>query len=153
MEIIPMEKRKKRKLDMTPPQRRVLGESSAQRSQKLIAHTKAVIDDMVEKGIPLTVERVSLNAGCSKSFIYKNGEIRDYINNAKQKPTLGKRTYTDLEEAQKRIKELEIENMTLRMKNVGLFKIATNLYTRLANLTELNIRNMEQEMGEYDEEE
>ncbi len=148
-----MEKRKKRKLDMTPPQRRVLGESSAQRSQKLIAHTKAVIDDMVEKGIPLTVERVSLNAGCSKSFIYKNGEIRDYINNAKQKPTLGKRTYTDLEEAQKRIKELEIENMTLRMKNVGLFKIATNLYTRLANLTELNIRNMEQEMGEYDEEE
>ena len=148
-----MEKRKKRKLDMTPPQRRVLGESSAQRSQKLIAHTKAVIDDMVEKGIPLTVERVSLNAGCSKSFIYKNGEIRDYINNAKQKPTLGKRTYTDLEEAQKRIKELEIENMTLRMKNVGLFKIATNLYTRLANLTELNIRNMDQEMGEYDEEE
>lgn len=148
-----MEKRKKRKLDMTPPQRRVLGESSAQRSQKLIAHTKAVIDDMVEKGIPLTVERVSLNAGCSKSFIYKNGEIRDYINNSKQKPTLGKRTYTDLEEAQKHIKELEIENMTLRMKNVGLFKIATNLYTRLANLTELNIRNMEQEMEAYDEEE
>lgn len=148
-----MEKRKKRKLDMTPQQHKILGESSAQRSQKLIAHTKAVIDDMVEKGIPLTVERVSLNAGCSKSFIYKSGEIRDYINNAKQKPTLGKRTYTDLEEAQKRIKELEIENMTLRMKNVGLFKIATNLYTRLANLTELNIRNMEQEMEAYDEEE
>lgn len=148
-----MEKRKKRKLDMTPPQHKILGESSAQRSQKLIAHTKAVIDDMVKKSIPLTVERVSLNAGCSKSFIYKSEEIRDYINNAKQKPTLGKRTYTDLEEANKRIKELEIENMTLRMKNVGLLKIATNLYTRMANLTELNIRNMEQEMGEYDEEE
>lgn len=153
MEIIPIEKRKKRKLDMTPPQHKILGESSAQRSQKLIAHTKAVIDDMVKKSIPLTVERVSLNAGCSKSFIYKSEKIRDYINNAKQKPTLGKRTYTDLEEANKRIKELEIENMTLRMKNVGLFKIATNLYTRMANLTELNIRNMEQEMGEYDEEE
>lgn len=148
-----MEKRKKRKLDMTPPQHKILGESSAQRSQKLIAHTKAVIDDMVKKSIPLTVERVSLNAGCSKSFIYKSEKIRDYINNAKQKPTLGKRTYTDLEEANKHIKELEIENMTLRMKNVGLFKIATNLYTRMANLTELNIRNMEQEMGEYDEEE
>lgn len=148
-----MEKRKKRKLDMTPPQHKILGESSAQRSQKLIAHTKAVIDDMVKKSIPLTVEQVSLNAGCSKSFIYKSEKIRDYINNAKQKPTLGKRTYTDLEEANKRIKELEIENMTLRMKNVGLFKIATNLYTRMANLTELNIRNMEQEMGEYDEEE
>ena len=148
-----MEKRKKRKLDMTPPQHKILGESSAQRSQKLIAHTKAVIDDMVKKSIPLTVERVSLNAGCSKSFIYKSEKIRDYINNAKQKPTLGKRTYTDLEEANKHIKELEIENMTLRMKNVGLLKIATNLYTRTANLTELNIRNMEQEMGEYDEEE
>ena len=148
-----MEKRKKRKLDMTPPQHKILGESSAQRSQKLIAHTKAVIDDMVKKSIPLTVERVSLNAGCSKSFIYKSEEIRDYINNAKQKPTLGKRTYTDLEEANKRIKELEIENMILRMKNVGLFKRATNLYTRMANLTELNIRNMEEEMEEYDEEE
>ncbi|WP_305118646.1 hypothetical protein, partial [Thomasclavelia cocleata] len=89
----------------------------------------------------------------SKSFIYKNQEIRDYINNSKQKPTIGKRTYTDLEEANKRIKELEIENMILRMKNVGLFKIATNLYTRMSNLTELNIRNMEQEMGEYDEKE
>ena len=65
-----MEKRKCRKLDMTPPQHKILGESSTKRSQKLIAHTKSVIDDMVEKGIPLTVERVSLNAGCSKSFIY-----------------------------------------------------------------------------------
>ena len=53
---------------MTPPQHKILGESSTKRSQKLIAHTKSVIDDMVEKGIPLTVERVSLNAGCSKSF-------------------------------------------------------------------------------------
>lgn len=148
-----MEKRKKRKLDMTPPQHKVLGERSAKRSQKLIAHTKAVIDDMVEKSIPLTVERVSLNAGCSKSFIYKSKEIREYINNAKQKPALGKRTYTDLEEANKRIKELEIENMILRMKNVGLFKISTNLYTRMSNLTELNIRNMEQEMEEDDEKE
>ena len=147
-----MEKRKRRKLDMTPPQHKILGESSTKRSKKLIAHTKAVIDDMVEKGIPLTVERVSLNAGCSKSFIYKNQEIRDYINNSKQKPTLGKRTYTDLEEANKRIKELEIENMTLRLKNIGLFKRATSLYTRMANLTELNIRNMEEEM-ENDEEE
>ena len=34
-----------------------------------------------------------------------------------QKPTIGKRTYTDLEEANKRIKELEIENMTLRLKS------------------------------------
>ena len=116
------------------------------------AHTKSVIDDMVEKGIPLTVERVSLNAGCSKSFIYKNQEIRDYINNSKQEPTIGKRTYTDLEEANKRIKELEIENMILRMKNGGLFKRATNLYTRMANLTELNIRNMEEEMEDDEEE-
>ena len=114
-----MEKRKRRKLDMTPPQQKLLGESSTNRSQKLIAHTKSVIDDMVEKGIPLTVERVSLNSWCSKSFIYKNQEIRDYINNSKQEPTIGKRTYTDLEEANKRIKELEIENMILRMKNVG----------------------------------
>lgn len=36
--------------------------------------------------------------------------------------------------------------MTLRLKNIGLFKQATNLYTRMANLTELNIRNMEEEM-------
>ena len=43
--------------------------------------------------------------------------------------------------------------MILRMKNVGLFKIATNLYTRMSNLTELNIRNMEQEMEEDDEKE
>lgn len=107
---------------------------------------------MVKKGIPLTVERVSLNAGCSKSFIYKNQEIRDYINNSKQKPVIGKRTYTDLEEANKRIKELEIENMTLRLKNIGLFKRATNLYTRMANLTELNIRNMEEEMEHGEEE-
>ena len=148
-----MEKRKRRKLDMTPPQHKILGESSAKRSQKLIAHTKAIIDDMVKNGIPLTVERVSLNAGCSKSFIYKNQEIRDYINNSKQKPVIGKRTYTDLEEANKRIKELEIENMTLRLKNIGLFKISTNRYTRISNLTELNIRNMEQEMGEYGEKE
>ena len=148
-----MEKRKRRKLDMTPPQHKILGENSAKRSQKLIAHTKAIIDDMVKKGIPLTVGRVSLNAGCSKSFIYKNQEIRDYINNSKQRPVIGKRTYTDLEEANKRIKELEIENMTLRLKNIGLFKRATNLYTRMSNLTELSIRNMEQEMGEYDEKE
>ena len=148
-----MEKRKRLKLDMTPPQHKILGESSTKRSKKLIVHTKAIIDDMVKKGIPLTVERVSLNAGCSKSFIYKNQEIRDYINNSKQKPVIGKRTYTDLEEANKRTKELEIENMTLRLKNIGLFKRATNLYTRMANLTELNIRNMEQEMGEYDEKE
>ena len=96
-----MKKRKRRKLDMTPPQHKILGESSTKRSQKLIAHTKSIIDDMVKKGIPLTVERISLNAGCSKSFIYKNGEIRDYINNSKQKPVIGKRTYTDLEEANK----------------------------------------------------
>lgn len=146
-----MEKRKRRKLDMTPPQHKILGESSTKRSQKLIAHTKTIIDDMVKKGIPLTVERVSLNAGCSKSFIYKNQEIRDYINNSKQKPVIGKRTYTDLEEANKRIKELEIENMTLRLKNIGLFKRATNLYTRMANLTELNIRNMEEEMEDDEE--
>lgn len=147
-----MEKRKRRKLDMTPPQHKILRESSTKRSKKLIAHTKAIIDDMVKKGIPLTVERVSLNAGCSKSFIYKNQEIRDYINNSKQKPVIGKRTYTDLEEANKRIKELEIENMTLRLKNIGLFKRATNLYTRMANLTELNIRNMEEEMEHGEEE-
>lgn len=104
------------------------------------------------QSIPLTVERVSLNAGCSKSFIYKNQEIRDYINNSKQKPVIGKRTYTDLEEANKRIKELEIENMTLQLKNIGLFKRATNLYTRMANLTELNIRNMEEEMEHGEEE-
>ena len=146
-----MEKRKCRKLDMTPPQHKILGESSTKRSQKLIAHTKSVIDDMVEKGIPLTVERVSLNAGCSKSLIYKNQEIIDYINNSKQKSVIGKRTYTDLEEANKRIKELEIENMTLRLKNIGLFKQATNLYTRIANLTELNIRNMEEEMEDDEE--
>lgn len=142
----------RRKLDMTPPQHKLLGETSAERSKKLIAHTKSVIDDMVHEGIPLTVERVSLRAGCSKSFIYKNQEIRDYINNANQEPTMGKRTYTTLEEAQKRIKELETENMTLRMKNIGLFKIATNLYTRMANLTELNICNMEREMEEDGEE-
>ena len=136
---------------MTPPQHKILGESSAKRSQKLIAHTKAIIDDMVKNGIPLTVERVSLNAGCSKSFIYKNQEIRDYINNSKQKPVIGKRTYTGLEEANKHIKELEIKNMTLRMKNIGLFKIATNLYTRMANLTELNIRNIEEEMENGEE--
>ena len=87
-----------------------------------------------------------IRCGKFESFIYKNQEIRDYINNSKQEPTIGKRTYTDLEEANKRIKELEIENMILRMKNVGLFKRATNLYTRMANLTELNIRNMEEEM-------
>lgn len=107
---------------------------------------------MVKKVIPLTVQRISLNAGCSKSFIYKNGEIRDYINNSKQKPVIGKRTYTDLEEANKRIKEFEIENMTLWLKNIGLFKQATNLYTRMANLTELNIRNMEEEMEDGEEE-
>lgn len=106
---------------------------------------------MVKKGIPLTVERASLNAGCSNSFIYKNQEIRDYINNSKQKPVIGKRTYTGLEEANKHIKELEIKNMTLRMKNIGLFKIATNLYTRMANLTELNIRNIEEEMENGEE--
>lgn len=55
-----MEKKKKRKLDMTPPQHNILGERSTKRSQKLIAHIKAIIDDMVEKGIPFTVERVSL---------------------------------------------------------------------------------------------
>lgn len=115
--------------------------------------TKSIIDDMVKKGILLTVERVSLNAGCSKSFIYKNQEIIDYINNSKQKSVIGKRTYTDLEEANKRIKELEIKNIALHLKNIGLFKRATNLYTRMANLTELNIRNMEEEMGEYDEKE
>lgn len=78
---------------------------------------------MVRKGVPLTLERVSLNAGCSKSFIYKNQEIRDYINSSKQKPTIRERTYTDLEEANKHIKELEIENITSRLKNIGLFKI------------------------------
>ena len=77
-----MEKRKQRKLDMTPPQHKILGESSTKRSQKLIAHTKVIIDDMVKKSIPLTVEG-ALNAECSKSFIYKSGEIRDYINNSK----------------------------------------------------------------------
>ena len=55
-----MEKRKRRKLDMTPPQHKILGESSTKRSQKLIAHTKVIIDDMVKKGIPLTVEGVHL---------------------------------------------------------------------------------------------
>lgn len=145
-----MEKRKRRKLDMTPPQHKILGENSTKRS-KTHTHTKAIIDDMVKKGIPLTVERASLNAGCSKSFIYKNQEIRDYINNSKQKPVIGKRTYTGLEEANKHIKELEIKNMTLRMKNIGLFKIATNLYTRMANLTELNIRNIEEEMENGEE--
>ena len=77
---------------MTPPQHKTLGESLTKRSQKIIAHKKAIIDNMVKKGIPLTVERVPLNAGCSKSFIYKSGEIRDYINNSKQKPVIGKRT-------------------------------------------------------------
>lgn len=42
--------------------------------------------------------------------------------------------------------------MTLRLKNIGLFKQATNLYTRMANLTELNIRNMEEEMEDGEEE-
>ncbi len=37
------------------------------------------------------------------------------------------------------------------MKNIGLFKIATNLYTRMANLTELNIRNIEEEMENGEE--
>ena len=120
-----MKKRKRRKLDMTPSQHKILGKSSTKRSQKLIAHTKAIIDDMVKKGIPLTVERVSLNAGFPKSFIYKNQEIRDYINNFKQKPVIGKRTYTDLEEANKRIKELEIENMTARRKNQLLYSSKT----------------------------
>lgn len=34
---------------MTPPQHKILGESSTKRSQKLIAHTKAIIDDIVKK--------------------------------------------------------------------------------------------------------
>lgn len=64
-----MEKRKRRKQDMTSPQHKIFGENSTKRSQKFIKHTKAIIDDMVKKGILFTVERVSLNAGCSKSFI------------------------------------------------------------------------------------
>lgn len=35
-----MEKKKQRKLDMTPTQHKILGESSTKRSQKLVAHTK-----------------------------------------------------------------------------------------------------------------
>lgn len=35
------------KLDMTPPQHKILGESSTKRSKKLIAHTKVIIDDIL----------------------------------------------------------------------------------------------------------
>lgn len=123
---------------------KLLTNSTSKRSAELVDKTKKAIDRMVSEGIPLTAKRIALNAGCSVSFVYKNEEIQTYIKSLKQAPTVGKRTYTELEEANKRIRELEIQNMVLAMENVNLYREIIYVINKTANTIELNTNQMEE---------
>lgn len=70
---------------------KILTSSVSERSTRLVTKTKKIIDKMVSEGIPLTADKIALYAGCSKSFVYKNKEIRDYIEKTGQKPAVGKK--------------------------------------------------------------
>lgn len=133
-----------RKMDVEIEVTKLLGYSASERSADLVEKTKKVIDKMIEDGIPLTATKISLHAGCSKSFIYKNKEIREYIENTKQNPTVGKRVYTSLEEANKRIRELENQNMELLLERNNLYKEIIYLINKSASVIELNAQSMEE---------
>lgn len=123
---------------------KLLTNFTSKRSAELVVKTKKTIDRMVNEGIPLTAKRIALNAGCSASFVYKNEGIQTYIKSFKQAPTVGKRTYTELEEAYKRIRELEIQNMVLAMENVNLYREIIYVINKTANTIELNTNQMEE---------
>lgn len=123
---------------------KLLSYSSRERSADLVAHVKSVIDNMIKDGTPLTASRIALNAGCSKSFIYKNQEIRDYLDSKDIKPKAHKNVYSSIEEANKRIRDLENQNMLLTMENVNLYKEVIYLINKSASTIELNTQNMEE---------
>ena len=133
-----------RKMDVEVDVTKLLSYSSKERSADLVAHTKAVIDNMIKDGTPLTASRIALNAGCSKSFIYKNQEIREYLNSKDIKPKAHKNVYSSLEEANKRIRELEVQNMELLKENTKLYQEVIYLIDKSASIIELNAQSMEE---------
>lgn len=136
-----------------PPPPKTIGYNSSVRSKALVKRTKKIIDKMAEKGLPLTVTKISQHAGCSKSFIYKNKEIREYINSFNQKPKVSKKVYTSLEKANKRIDELTKRNLDIENACIKLLEELVDAYNKLSLLAELEIQNMEKEIAEYEKKE
>lgn len=132
---------------------KILNSSASERSTKLVNKTKKVIDMMVKKEIPLTASKISIYAGCSKSFVYKNEEIRKYIEKTGQKATVGKNVYYSLEQANKRIRELENQNLELIIENARLSSRLTLVINKLASIKEMNACYIEEQIRRIKENE
>ena len=130
---------------------KILTSSVSERSTRLVTKTKKTIDKMVSEGIPLTADKIALYAGCSKSFVYKNKEIRDYIEKTGQKPAVGKKVYSSLDNANKRIRELENQNMNLILENARLYNELALVLNKYSNLIELNIKHKEETIRRINE--
>lgn len=113
-------------------------EANQQESEKKIQLAIAEIHRTVSEGNPLSVSNLSRNTGLSKGFFYKNEQVRNILNEEKEKQDQGtlariKREVRDkslekqVELYQREIKRLMDENENLKKENRKLVRTLNKL--------------------------
>ena len=113
-------------------------EANQQESEKKIQLAIAEIHRTVSEGNPLSVSNLSRNTGLSKGFFYKNEQVRNILNEEKEKQDQGtlariKREVRDkslekqVELYQREMERLLDENENLKRENRKLVRALNKL--------------------------
>lgn len=93
-------------------------------SEEKVAYAKEVVDSMVDNGEAVTPYSVWRKSRLSKSFIYSNKEVADYIEKHRCEKKYNYRKYTTEDVREEYIEQLEKENAMLR-KELAQYKQET----------------------------
>jgi hypothetical protein len=96
-------------------------EAQKEESAKKVQYCKEVIDMMLEEGLPVTPYSVWKKTALSKTFIYKNEEIANYIEEHRSDKKYNYTKYSQQDVMIERIEILERENTRLR-KELNRYK-------------------------------
>ena len=92
-------------------------------SLEKVRYAKEVIDTMRENGENITAYTLQKKSRLSKSFIYNNQEVMEYLNKYRSEKKYNYKSYTPADAREELIEQLEKENARLR-KELSFYKTA-----------------------------
>lgn len=99
-------------------------EAQKEMSQEKVRYAKEVIDLMRENGETITAYTLQKKSKLSKSFIYNNAEVMEYLNQFRSEKKYNYKKYTPETASDELIEQLQRENAMLR-KELSYYKDAT----------------------------
>lgn len=99
-------------------------EAQKEMSLEKVRYAKEVIDLMRENGETITAYTLQKKSKLSKSFIYNNAEVMEYLNQFRSEKKYNYKKYTPETASDELVEKLQKENAMLR-KELSYYKDAT----------------------------